>query len=93
MPHWHPHVRDQLLGRRVREDEPQGVHAHRLMDELLRAVSRAGWKTVARFFATGQLRYERLMFKALPLNRIVDALEMPRTTAAVRDKILIDPEA
>ena len=33
------------------------------------------------------------MFKALPLNRIADVLEMPKTTAAVRDKILIDSEA
>lgn len=33
------------------------------------------------------------MLKTLPLNRIADALEMSKTTAVVRDKILINSEA
>ncbi|AKT49474.1 alcohol dehydrogenase [Olsenella sp. oral taxon 807] len=51
------------------------------------------WKTVAHFFATGQLRYEGLVFKTLPLSRIADAFEMYKTPGAVKGKILIDSEA
>lgn len=51
------------------------------------------WETVAHFFATGQLKYEGLVFKTLPLSRIADAFEMYKTPGAVKGKILVDSEA
>lgn len=50
------------------------------------------WDAVAHFFGTGQLRYDGLVFKTMPLSELASAFEMYKTRGAVKGKILIDSE-
>lgn len=50
------------------------------------------WDAVAHFFATGQLRYEGLVYKVFPLAQIADAFAEYRVPGKVKGKVLIDSE-
>lgn len=50
------------------------------------------WDVVSHFFATGQLKYEGLIYKKFPLSQIADAFAEYRVPGKVKGKILIDSE-
>lgn len=51
------------------------------------------WELAAHYFKTGQLKFdESLIFKKMPLSKIMDAFELYKEKGAVKGKILIDSE-
>lgn len=51
------------------------------------------WDNVALFFGTGQLKYEPLLYRKVPLSELSTAFEWYKTPGTVKGKILVDSEA
>jgi len=50
------------------------------------------WTNVAHFFKTGQLKYDGMIYRKVPLSKIDEAFEWYRTPGTVKGKILINSE-